>query len=489
MSGGYRHYRIEIMGSLVPKTPFHVGSGQDLHTASDSPLLRDGNHPAGDLYLPGSSLRGALRSHLEREAGLLGCGQTELASFFGCTKDEEGTYGRFQVFDARRAQAGAAELRDHARIDETWGAAASGAKFDFENGFSQGFEFGAAYEGDGPDDPEMRLFAEAVRFLQSGEFRLGAKAGWGMGRMQLAPELRILQFDRSTDAGLLDYLKWRLHGNAPASSALPPGGGPTATPRPSNPWNTITLTLALQFEGPMLVKSAVPAPKDSAQSRSDLGDPGSYCKRASANADSTFVTTIDPRGHTYYLPGSSLRGVLRHEAVWIAGKDQGRRQELELLFGTANDNGGGAAGRFEIEDGLLSGDAAIVALDHVAIDRLVQGAAEGKKFDAAALASPRFCVRLTLRFESNRVSLVRWLAALLDRMRAGRLWAGSGSARGYGLLKTVDVEKAVLDVTDGLQWTFESTPERRQGRSVYTWIGFDALDPVWKVVRPEGKRG
>lgn len=483
MSQGYRPYRIEIQGTLLPKTAFHVGSGQNFHTSSDSPLLRETNDPAGELYLPGSSLRGVLRSHLDREKERLGCTAAHIDRFFGEAGDEKGSYGRFQVSNACSNET-AAELRDHVRIRERWGAAASGAKFDLETGFSEkGFGFEAVYEGEGPEDDEMRLFHEALRYMRSDGFRTGGKSAWGLGRMQLKEDFEIRQFDRGTDEGLLAYLQWRLKGTKPPSQ-LPAEklGEPVSAP---GAWNTITLKLELQFEGPVLVKSAIPASGD--VDDSDVGDPSTYWRRALANADATFVTTVDPAMKRFYLPGSSLRGVLRHEAIWIAGAN-GATVDLELLFGTANESeGGGSAGRLEIEDGTLVEDARTVALDHVAIDRIVQGAADGKKFDAAPLESPKFSVRLVMRFEETNARLVRWLRALLFQMETGRLWAGSGSARGYGLIRTVNVREATIDAVNDLGWKPEGwTAVPRNGRTVYAVPPKEpSLEPLWACIPKE----
>ena len=336
MSAGYRPYRIELRGTLVPSTAFHVGSGQNFHTSSDSPLLRETNDPAGRLYLPGSSLRGVLRGQLEREKELLGCTEGHIGSFFGMGGDENSTYGRFQVSNAYPTSS-EAELRDHVRINNQWGAADSGAKFDLETGFAKEFRYEAVYEGDSANDPEMRLFHEALRHMQSDGFRVGAKSAWGLGRMRLQPDFEVLEFDRSTDEGLIAFLNWRLNEIKPASG-LPKNTTVAPLPAPKA-WSTITLTLELHFEGPVLVKSAIPASAN--PGHSDPNDPSTYWTRAVANADGTFVTTIDPLQNKYYLPGSSLRGVLRHEAMWISATKHD--DEVNLLFGTANEKGGGSA--------------------------------------------------------------------------------------------------------------------------------------------------
>jgi CRISPR/Cas system CSM-associated protein Csm3 (group 7 of RAMP superfamily) len=475
----YRPYRLEIRGRLKPSTAFHVGSGQSFHTVSDGPLLRGGNHPDGAPYLPGSSLRGVIRAHLEREAPLLGCRMADIETLFGASSETSSHYGRLQVRDAL-GKAQDAEIRDHVRINEKWGAADYGAKFDLETGTANEFAFEAIYEGDGEKDSELVLVREAVRFLQSEGFRVGAKAAWGLGRMQLGKDLEILEFQRKTDEGLLGYLNWRVCGEKPASAALPGLGEERAVQAAAHAWNAVTLDLELQFEGPVLVKSAIP--KQGGANSIDPRDPSQYWKKALANADGTFVTTV-ALGEDYYLPGSSLRGVLRHEALWIAGQDKNRLRQVDALFGFAKGSAAGEAGRLMVEDGRLGSAANVIPLDHVAIDRIVAGAADGKKFDTAGLESPRFNTRITLQFEKKNKLLLQWLRALVRQMEGGRLWAGSGTARGYGLLKTVSVKKAVADLTDELALPLagdDVTKEKRPGRTLYTMAGAKQLEHLWK---------
>lgn len=57
--------RVIVNGSVVAETGLHIGSGATLldPSATDSPVIRDA---AGWPFIPGSSLKGALRAHLER---------------------------------------------------------------------------------------------------------------------------------------------------------------------------------------------------------------------------------------------------------------------------------------------------------------------------------------------------------------------------------------------------------------------------------------
>ncbi len=55
--------RYRITGNLVLKTALHIGGGRKLERGTDSPILRDGYQRP---YIPGSSLKGALRAAVER---------------------------------------------------------------------------------------------------------------------------------------------------------------------------------------------------------------------------------------------------------------------------------------------------------------------------------------------------------------------------------------------------------------------------------------
>ena len=61
--------RYVFEGRLVMDTALHLGGGRETITATDSPILRDAG---GQPFIPGSSLKGAFRSAVERLAPALG---------------------------------------------------------------------------------------------------------------------------------------------------------------------------------------------------------------------------------------------------------------------------------------------------------------------------------------------------------------------------------------------------------------------------------
>ena len=441
----YRPYRIEVSGVLKTEGPLHIGTGQDLSLETDSPVLRT----EGEPYIPGSSLRGVLRSHLEAEASLLGCKAREIESLFGKVESghrvNKSAVGRLTVSDAHRVPTApsVSEIRDHVRIDRRSGSAARGAKFDSEvllEGAT--FEFHASYEGDSEKDRELVLLHEAVKRLESGELRIGAKSGWGYGKVWLQePTYRV--FKRDSDQGIADYLAHRL-GMRVGTTTRPWGGLDGAKPiSESGPASSVAVfSIVLRFEGPVLVKAPIPPSQSAAAGDESL--PQTYAAAGLHQADHVFVST--GQNGRYYLPGSSLRGVLRSQAARIS---QSRRNQVEdLLFGVVKKRQAAChKGQIEVEDSvLLSGDP--IYLDHVAIDRITAAAADGKKFSTCGLISPTFRTSVRVHYQPGQEAILALWGFLLRDLVEGRLWAGSGTTRGYGYIRRADIESVSLNLVE-----------------------------------------
>jgi len=69
--------RYHISAELVLETALHIGGGRNATTSTDSPIVRDG---AGKPFIPGSSLKGAVRAAVERmvpNRNIKACGLTD----------------------------------------------------------------------------------------------------------------------------------------------------------------------------------------------------------------------------------------------------------------------------------------------------------------------------------------------------------------------------------------------------------------------------
>ena len=486
MTHSYRPFRLEISGQLHLES-FHIGSGHQLSLVSDSPILRD---PQGAAYVPASSLRGVIRAHLEREASLL---SGNIQSLFGEVpgrreEDENSHFGRLTIFDATSAEKIASEVRDHVAIDGKLGSAKSGAKFDQELAFATSpLAFGLIYEGDSACDPDLLLVKEAVRALEHSELACGAKSGLGFGRITLS-QTRYRTFQRSQPAGLAAWLAYRLNPELTASDAAftwPQPDGPQGRANPAAPpLCRLNLTLRLQFDGPVLVRAPLP-PLPSGKVY-DPRSPADLIAKGAETADHVFVRNA---ANAHYLPGSSLRGVLRHQALRIAHQ-RNQQNALDQLFGTLKKETG-RKGRLEVSDGTLLEPPLEpprpIYLDHVAIDRITGFAADGLKFATCGLESPAFRTELTLRFSRADLAAVALFGFLLRDAIDGWLWAGGGVTRGYGHLAHLHITAAHLDLTDDFSPPSDFLPgSDRQSDSGRTRINagpiaFEDLHWLWTL--------
>ena len=161
----------------------------------------------------------------------------------------------------------------------------------------------------------------------------------------------------------------------------------------------------------------------------------------------------------YYIPGTSLAGVLR---AWfraailgdsVLGSDDRDLREVEDLFGYASDDeqDPGHASKLIVDDAVVIGDVEHEIRDGVGIDRQWGTAAEGIKFDRAVL--PRgtrfsFSVRLETANQEEHDRLLGQLRTLLDALTSGGLRVGAATTRGLGKIKLVNVQLRELRFDD-----------------------------------------
>jgi CRISPR-associated RAMP protein (TIGR02581 family) len=206
-------------------------------------------------------------------------------------------------------------------------------------------------------------------------------------------------------------------------------------------------------------------------------------KEEEGGVDNRFVRTDRRRGREPFVPGSSLKGVLRQRAERLARTvgqgccdpfaasgdtpgdremscsariEEKRQRALEdeergltgaevyrtacpvcRLFGCL-----GLASRIQVTDGyLIEEPGELPSRDGVGIDRRRGGAREKVKFENEVLEQGTFCAHLRLRnFELWQLGT---LAYLLDDLAAGRIRLGHGTHRGMGKI-SAEIDKAWL---------------------------------------------
>lgn len=219
--------RYLIIGVLVLDTPLHVGGSDTLQGSSDHPVVRDQDERP---YIPGSSLKGAFRSTVEKLAATIGMAHMEhevidqrsdFASKFSRRRNEEGwndrktvecveqewpetahlfgtpyTAGKISFSDATLLpdQAHVIERRDGVGIDRDAERAVDTLLYNYEvvPGSLQ-FHFEVRIEN--PTDTELGLACLGFSELRSGFFTLGAKRSSGLGRCHLRDGSQAFKLD------------------------------------------------------------------------------------------------------------------------------------------------------------------------------------------------------------------------------------------------------------------------------------------------------
>jgi len=218
--------RLRITGELVAVTGMRVGMSAEsaMPTATDLPVIKDAN---GRPFIPGSSLRGAVRAHIERivrafepsvgngrgaldpidvrKYNSLYDGKSE-EQIFEVSSRVDQVFGspklasRVRFTDLPLLTEGAEpELRDSVAIDREKESVAN--KYDFE-AMPAGVRFKLEIVAENLDDHELGLLLLGIRELQRSNIRIGGFKGRGLGVVTLE-KMRYEWVDRGS---LLEYL-------------------------------------------------------------------------------------------------------------------------------------------------------------------------------------------------------------------------------------------------------------------------------------------
>jgi CRISPR/Cas system CSM-associated protein Csm3 (group 7 of RAMP superfamily) len=425
-TGGTRKIteRWVVEGTLKLETAASFGGGAgDL---TDLMILRDHE---GQPFIPGTSLAGALRSHLADLLG--GYGSVEdgsVADLFGGAKQREheaeaGFQSPLIVFDARIGAHVETEIRDGVKIDACTGVAEKSKKFDAEllpPGTAFNLRFDVVIEERNRDKNLVRLLAAALSGLTDSSISLGGRRSRGLGRVSAGP-WRARRFDLTERKGWLRWLSTtpdeRLEDDA--------SDWPRDTTAPDDKRERFIADLRIRFDGALLIG----APNTSA-----------------AGPD---VMHLRSRGQSI-LPGTSLAGVLRNRALRIArvvrnGKGDAERW-VDRLFGpsfegTKRSTVQAQASRLRVSENPITSERRLQTT-RIAIDRFTQAPVDGALLEEEASYGGRVeKVRLEIRKprQGEPGLLLLLLKDLLDR----DLPVGGNSSVGRGVVEgtAVIVEK------------------------------------------------
>ncbi len=485
--------RIVISGTCVARTPVHVGGATD-DPRTDLPFAVNGH---GQLYIPGTSLAGALRAWCARAFA-----EPVVTCLWGGP-----LYGRND--QGRRTTAGHAShvvvedapvqpppgggthdrgiIRDGVGIGAYLGTAADGLKFDRAI-LPAGSSFPIVLQAELPaagcalQRAQLGYMCDA---LAGGAIRFGAAKTRGLGRVQLSEPLTIREHRLDTAEGMLAFLRRRTDQTATDPSGIGRAitGEQLKEAAPDlRPRELPRLDVAIDWHpaGPLMVKSEL------------VG----FALDA--------VPLVEPwhERMTMLLPGSSIKGVLRHQTerilATLGAPPRLGRDLISYLFGTAGQRNAKTAARDDQQepseplpglgalavddcrsastltdaawrDILLAPSAEILPgrlentpwrdfapAFHVAVDRWIGGAADGLLF-AVLEPSEVTWQPIELGLDLCRLPADRHLPALallllvLRDLADGRLALGYGANRGFGAFAVDAVRVRGFDCGDAVE--------------------------------------
>ncbi len=437
--------RIYIKGDLMTESPLHVG-GLSLDPTIDLALAVDGN---GRLYIPGTSMAGALRSFTNR------------SDLWGYQEKNQG-HASFMVIEDTYLPDEAivvTEVRDGVQIDRRWGTAADKGKFDRAI-IPKGTRLALKISLDLPKDSKQSASYHAslghlLGALAAGDIRLGAAKTRGLGRVRLA-NCQELVHTLNTKAGILAALQ-----NPPTDQK---SYKEYSLPKDKNLVSShIKVTINWQPVGAVMVKDAI-----------------------EGNAiDILPLTSSNGENLALVIPGSSIKGALRSQAERIVRTlcpsivtSEDFRQQVQVpivqnLFGAAARKGETQLGQgalfvedcYSTQQTSRSAWQEVVQADkesnlipllsnanlataqqafHVAIDRWTGGAAEHMLYsnlepfgiDWSPIELGINLARLT----TDPLSAIALLLLLLRDLSQKRIPIGYGVNRGLGAISVQNIE-------------------------------------------------
>lgn len=241
-----------IKGILRANSPVRIGAGKDSLNPiqADDGVIVDHN---GNPYIPGSSLKGVLRSYME---SIVKSGIMQNNKFESCLivndpcltreiineiknkyknhkidkelKIAQEIYDKMcdvcKIFGSHyfaskisirdctlKSEKAYIEKRDGVAIDRETGTASDNKKYEYEQ-VAAGTEFDFYMSIDNLDDKLIDLFKLIIKILDSGELQIGGKTTCGLGRVQLI-DYKIYKISKENIkdylmTGLSDEMRW-----------------------------------------------------------------------------------------------------------------------------------------------------------------------------------------------------------------------------------------------------------------------------------------
>ena len=304
--------RLIIRGKLTMKSPLLIGSGtNDDKNQTDIQIVKDKDEIP---FIPGTSLTGVLRQYVEED------NPRAAALLFGSSRDYPSAYEQelqssVTIYDVKLSNADIVH-RDSVNLDSITGTTINAGKFDYEV-IEQGAHgiFAADILFRGIHEPESELLRSCLTrlgtYLSHG-FPLGAHTAIGFGQAVIS-DIEVMPYDFRTPE---DTEAWFLGQPAPNQFLFKPQAA-----EHSYPQDDLIIKASFSLHNSLLVR-------DTRKEILDLAVNTDNDENAKLDA----VMMQDNDGN-WLLPGSSIKGVLRHRAEYILHALNKDASLLEKLMG------------------------------------------------------------------------------------------------------------------------------------------------------------
>lgn len=437
-------------GSLTTLSKLHLGDGGDAAIAcrtrpadpkSDCQTLKsDASTVAVDFrgraFIPGSAIKGALRSHLYGQS----LWDSHWEQLLGSEKPDaiESVGGKLVFFDAFHSKgtgedAEAYQLADsgstsdrhrpywdpnrrtcvavHVSLDDRTRTAVNEALFHLEY-VPAGETFHVEIGGENLTPQEVQSVVNLLNSFNHGVC-LGAKetSGWGKTQWDQGPahQLCYTQVEQWKCAPQAGY---RFAETAPAFPL------PEAQPLAASPKECLEFDIQIAFDSPFLIRDSRQAERSAARKNSTGPKPPDA------------VPILDENGRPV-ISGESLRGVLNAQAERILSTLDLRTGLARELFGADQRRAAVICPPFITREPLHE-----FPQEFLGSDRFTGGVAGSAKFDAEQCDNRIFEGKITLKSDrlppGKKQAALGLLALVLRDLEDGDIRIGSGSAKGLG---------------------------------------------------------
>ncbi|AKB78440.1 DUF324 domain-containing protein [Methanosarcina horonobensis HB-1 = JCM 15518] len=326
-----------VKGKLKLLSPLLLGSGND--DLADIEVMKDSK---GNPFIPGTSLAGALRHYFEdnfqdqlyydsecfwgihrkktgngkKEESYLSaliCDDRNCPYRRLCIYCKESFQSAFICYDLFPKDA-SVRIRDGVKIDPRSQTAEKSGKYDFEL-IEENAEFDLFWEltlrGNNSKEKYQKILATLIDVLKNGKLSIGAKTNSGFGRCELQ-DIHVIHLDFNNKNDVLEWLKqeWQKSDYQ--------GEGSEWKMEPYLIENrTFSIDAKFAIKNSIIIRA--------------------YSEKANM-PDSTSLTSAGK----YVLPGTSLKGAIRHRALKILKtlnpKENTAEDKIDCLFGIAGKN-------------------------------------------------------------------------------------------------------------------------------------------------------